>query len=420
MYTQIRDSLAAAGRMEAEATSTAARAPRVSRNVVFLGLTSFFTDISAEMVSTVLPIYLLFTLRIAAVQLGVVDGLYQGVTALVQLGAGGLADRGRHKEVAAAGYAISALGKLGLIASGGALAPLTAIILADRAGKGIRTAPRDALISLSSEPQNYGAAFGVHRALDTAGALLGPIVAFALLTLLPGRFDAIFVVSACFAGLGLAVLLLLVQGRRAAGRERPAFSLRAALRLLRQPGFRVLVLAGGGLGLATISDAFVYLTLQRRVGFDARFLPLLFVATAFGYLVLAAPMGRVADRFGRRRVFVGGYCLLVLVYLALLAPGVGTALIVAVLVAFGAYYACTDGVMSALASDALPEMRRATGLALLLSVIALSRLVGSIAFGAVWTLTSSVQAATELFLVALVVILPVTAIGLARTVRSGR
>ena len=414
MYAQLRVSPALLAGQQAAGLD--APGLPVSRNVIFLGLTSFFTDISAEMVSTVLPLYLLFTLRVAAVQLGVVDGLYQGVTALVQLGAGRIADRGQHKQVAFVGYALSGLAKLGLLATGGAVGPLIGIIVADRTGKGIRTAPRDALISLSSHPARLGTAFGVHRALDTAGALAGPLIAFGLLALLPGRFDAIWVVSACFAGLGLATLALLVKGRPAIDSSARRPSLRATLALLNAGRFRMIVLAGGGLGLVTISDAFVYLTMQRQLGFDARLLPLLYVAVSFAYLVLAVPMGRLADRWRRQNVLLAGYVLLVLVYVLLLLPGLGTAAFVISLLAFGAFYACTDGVLSALASASLPEGRRATGLAALLTVVALSRLGGSVVFGMLWTL-ASVRFATAAFLAGLLVTLPMAAVGLTRTER---
>ncbi|HXM56589.1 MAG TPA: MFS transporter [Candidatus Dormibacteraeota bacterium] len=418
MYTQLRDSLAAASADRPEEQ----RVPwwRVSRNVVNLGLTSFFTDVSSEMISTVLPLYLVFALRMTTLQLGVVDGVYTGATALMRLAAGLAADRGgRHKEVALAGYGLSAVCKLGLLAAGGAFGPLVAVIMADRAGKGIRTAPRDALISLSTPPERLGIAFGVHRALDTGGALVGPLVAFALLTALPGKFDAIFMVSFCFAAIGVAVLLVLVEGRRAKAAAGPAFSLRPALALLRLPRFRLLVLAGAGLGLATIADAFVYLALQRRVEFPPTFLPLLYVLTSVVYLLLAVPAGRVADRLGRGRVLVGGYVALAAVYVALLLPADGPALVLGAVLAFGAYYACTDGVMSALASGLLPAESRSAGLALLGTGIALAGLVGSVLFGAIWT-AAGLQAAVVAFLVGLALATGLLAAGLIRTRTAGR
>ena len=125
----------------------------VGPNVFFLGLTSFLTDISSEMVASILPIYMVFVLRLTPLQIGVVDGLYQGAAALARLAGGLFADRWRrNREVAAAGYGLSALCKLGLLAVGSAWGPLSGVIALDRVGKGLRTAPRDALISLSSEP----------------------------------------------------------------------------------------------------------------------------------------------------------------------------------------------------------------------------------------------------------------------------
>ena len=412
VYTQLRSSLSSASADRSEE-----RVPwwRVSRNVVNLGLTSFFTDVSSEMIGTVLPLYLVFALRMTTLQLGVVDGVYTGATALMRLAAGMAADRGgRYKEVALAGYGLSAVCKLGLLAAGGAFAPLVGVVLADRAGKGIRTAPRDALISLSSTPERLGVAFGVHRALDTAGALVGPLVAFALLAALPGAFDAIFVVSFCFAAIGVAVLLVLVEGRRSDRPGRPAFSLRPALALLRLPRFGVLVLAGAGLGLATIADAFVYLALQRRVEFPPTFLPLLYVLTSVVYLALAVPAGRLADRLGRGRVLVAGYAMLAVVYVALLLPADGPPLVLGAVLAFGAYYACTDGVMSALASGLLPAESRSSGLALLGTGVALAGLAGTVLFGAIWT-AAGLQPAVLAFLVGLALATGALAVGLART-----
>src|SRR4051794_40925103 len=155
---------------------------RVGGTVLLLGTCSLLTDISSEMVSAILPLYLVATLGFSPLQYGVVDGIYQGASALVRLAAGFLGDRlGRHKVLASIGYGISAVCKLGLALFTGAWAGLSALILLDRTGKGIRTAPRDAMISLTASQRDLGLAFGVHRAMDTAGAMIGPLVAFALL-----------------------------------------------------------------------------------------------------------------------------------------------------------------------------------------------------------------------------------------------
>jgi nitrate/nitrite transporter NarK len=154
----------------------------VGGTVVVLGTVSLLTDISAEMVTAVLPLYFVLTLHLSPIAFGIMDGLYTGATALLRIVGGYVADRlRRRKAVAAVGYGISAVAKLALAAA--ASAPVIgAIIVADRAGKGLRTAPRDALISLSVPESLLGRAFGVHRAMDSAGAFAGPLVALAVLS----------------------------------------------------------------------------------------------------------------------------------------------------------------------------------------------------------------------------------------------
>jgi MFS family permease len=362
----------------------------VSRNVVLLGLTSLFTDLSAEMVATILPLYLIYGLGLSPFQFGVVDGLYQGVTALVRVGGGVAADRWRrHKEVAAVGYGISTLCKLGYVAVGSTLGALSSIVVVDRAGKGIRSAPRDALISLSTARGNLATAFGVHRALDTAGAMLGPLAAFAVLALAPRAFDAVFVVSFCVGLIGLSILVLFVQNPAQAAATAPPdadrVSLRDAFGLLTTRQFRGLLVAAAALALFTISDGFLYLAIQRHLDFDERFLPLLFMGSALAYMLFAVPVGRLADRVGRRWVFVGGYVLLLPVYASLLVPAVGIAALPLYFLFIGGYYAATDGVLMALASTLLPERLRGSGLALLVTATSVGRLLASMIVGAIWT-----------------------------------
>lgn len=387
----------------------------VSRNVVGLGFTSLFTDISSEMVSAVLPMYLVLFLRLSPLQFGLVDGLYQGVGALVKLAFGFVANRlSRHKEVALLGYGVSAICKVGLLAVGSAWGLLAAVVIADRTGKGIRTAPRDALISLSSEPSQLGLAFGVHRALDTLGAMIGPLIAFGLLAMLPNAFDAVFVASLSFALIGLGVLGLFVENRASLvpGERKP--SLRAALDLMRDGKLQVVTIAGSLLGLATISDAFLYLGLQQRLNFSSGLLPLLYVVTSLIYFVLAVPFGRLADRYGRARVFMLGYASLVIVYALLLLPTIGTAELLVALALFGAYYAATDGVLMALASPILPAALRTSGMALLTTATSITRLVASVAFGALWTF-AGVETAVVVYLGGLLLALTVTVVLFRRT-----
>lgn len=401
---------------------------------MLLGLTSMFTDISSEMVAAILPLYLVFGVGLSPVQFGVVDGLYQGVTAPIRLLSGMIGDRWRrHKEVATAGYGLSTATRLAMPLAGGSVPALTAVVMADRVGKGIRTAPRDAMISLSSTPENLATSFSVHRALDTLGAMLGPLAAFLILALAPRAYDAVFVVSFCFGVIGLAILWLFVDNRHAGAPpqapvpaepdapappvaepawERP--TLREGVALLGRRRFRALVAIGGGLALVTVSDGFVYLLLQRRLDFDENLLPLLYIGTALSYMLLAVPMGHLADRIGRARVFVGGYLLLLLVYGVLLAPAAGIVQLAACLLLFGAYYAATDGVLMALASSLLPKALLGTGLALLVTATSLGRFVSAVTFGALWQ-WGAPDTAIAVFAAGLALAIALAAVGFLRT-----
>ncbi|MFD7975046.1 MFS transporter [Streptomyces sp. NPDC059071] len=374
----------------------------VSPTVLALGTVSLVTDVSSEMVTAVLPLYLVMGLGLSPLGFGVLDGLQNGVSALVQLTGGHLADRVRnHKLVAGIGYGLSALCKPLLLV--GHLGALGAALALDRTGKGLRTAPRDALISLSTPPDRQGRAFGVHRAMDTTGALLGPVLAFLILGVAAGGYDAVFAVSGCVAALGVLVLLLFVPGgKRApapaggapdvpasrAKTERPApeprTDLRAAFGLLRTRRLRVLFGCAVLLGLTTVSDAFLYLLVQRRTGIDEQLFPLLPLGTASVFLLLALPLGRLADRVGRRTVFLAGHGGLLLAYGLLLWAPATPALPYVVLVLHGAFYAATDGVLPAAVAAVVPERLRASGIALVGTGQALARFCCSLAFGAAW------------------------------------
>jgi len=181
--------------------------------------------------------------------------------------------------------------------------------------------------------------------------------------------------------------------------------------MLKRPRFGLLLIAGTAPCLLTISDGFVYLILQRQFELSPSVLPLLYVATALGYLLMAIPMGALADRIGRERVFVGGYALLLLVYALLTAPSAGNATFAFTVLLLGAYYAATDGVLMALASAALPTSVRTSGLAVLTTAISLGRLVASVLFGALWTSTS-VEVAVRIFLFGLLAMTAIAAIAL--------
>jgi MFS family permease len=337
------------------------------------------------MVSSILPVYLFVHLQLSAVQFGVIDGLYQGVTAVARLASGVIADRWRqYKLVAALGYGLSAICKIGLLTTGSAWTSVAAILSADRIGKGIRTAPRDALISLATRPQDLASAFGVHRALDTAGVLAGPLLAFWILSSMPNRFDAVFVVSFAMALIGIAALVLLVDNRTGEVVQERRLSVDLP-GLLRNRSFLAITMVAALTGFAVISDAFLYLLLQWKRGSSAESIPLLYAGSATSYLLLAAPLGRLADRVGRATMFVIGQACMVAVYAGVAVLDIDLWTLGLVLLLHGAYYAATDGVMAALVSGTTPSEVRASGLAALTTASSLTRLASSIIVGVIWS-----------------------------------
>ena len=415
MYSSVRDRPAPEAVPEGDAP-----APRIHRNVVLLGINSLLTDVSSESVNAVLPLYLTSVLGFSALGFGFFDGIYQGMSAILRIFGGMVADRRqRPKEVAGAGYALSAACKVGLLATTTRV-PTAGVLLLDRTGKGIRTAPRDALISLSSDPENMGESFGVHRALDTVGALIGPIVAFALLWYAPRAYDSIFVVSFCVAVLGLGVLFFFVQNppreRLQAAARAPAFTRQGTRRLMADKAFRRILVAGAVLSLVTISDAFIYLVYQRRTGMSSTPFPLLFVGTALAYLLLAVPLGRLSDRIGRAPVFLGGNALLIACYVVLRGSGSGLLTIAVILGLLGTYYAATDGVLMALASEVIPTDLRSSGLAWLTTVTTIAKALASLLFGLLWKWWGP-DGAVSWFLAGMVVAMPVALLILVRPLR---
>lgn len=391
---------------------------RVPAVVFAVGAVSLLTDVSAEMVTAFLPLYLLYTLQFGFVQFGLLDGLYTAATALLRLAGGHLADRWRRpKLVALAGYGLSAVTKLVFPAVGASMTGVGAVLAVDRAGKGLRTAPRDALISFAVPPRNLGRAFGVHRAMDTTGAMLGPLLTFAILVFLGSEPGPVFAVSFCFALLGVVVLACFVRDRPTpatpatpAPLTTPAVpvSMRAALALLRGRPLRRVTIAAAVLGAVTMSDAFVFVLLQRATGVGLGVLPLLPIGTAVVFLLAAVPLGRLADRVGRWPVFLTGHLLLLGVYLLLLAPVGGYALIAAALVLHGLFYAATDGVLAACGAALVPAELRATGLAVVQTGQALARLASSVTLGfllATLAMGTAVGIAVAGLVVALVAVL---------------
>ncbi|WP_284987130.1 MFS transporter [Arthrobacter sp. fls2-241-R2A-172] len=362
---------------------------RLSPVIVWLGIVSMVTDVSSESVTAILPLYVTGFLGLSTIAFGFIDGINQGASAIVRIAAGWAADRSGHpKRIALAGYGLSMVARIGFLFAGGFWA-IAAIVTGDRIGKGIRTAPRDALISVSAQPEHLARSFGVHRMLDNIGAAAGPLIAFFVLLMIPNGFSTVFVVSLAFAVIGVAVLGLIVPDVRADGL--PDAAEREGRRLfafswshLKEPGLGKVLIAAGLLGLVTIGDGFIYLVLQARDSFAVQWFPLLFVGTNVVFLAFAVPMGRLADRVGKIPVFVGGHVALLATYLLAASPIGGLVTTVGCLVLLGAFYAATDGVLAALASQLTPPGKLATGIASAQTVVALTRMIASAGFGVLW------------------------------------
>lgn len=390
MYLSLSDRPTTAAATTVERTSRR----RVSRIVVALGMVSLLTDVSSESVSAILPLYLTAVVGLSPIAYGFVDGLYQGVSALVRIAAGWAADRtGRPQPVALSGYAMSMVARLLLLVAGG-FATISAVISLDRIGKGVRTAPRDAMITASSPPERLGRAFGVHRCLDTVGAAIGPLLAFLILWQIPDGYHSVMVVSVGFAVLGVATMAFFVPFRTGAtpvvevrGRQRPSLETtrqKGRWRAVATPSLLRVTAVAGVLGLLTVGDGFIYLALLDSGGFAAQWFPVLYVGTNISYLSLAVPFGRLADRVGRAKVLVLGHVPLAAAYLCAATGSGSLAVTVAALALLGVFYAATDGTLPAVAGRLVPERVRTSGIATAQTAVALARLGASTGFGLLW------------------------------------
>jgi MFS family permease len=350
----------------------------ISRNVFLLGVVSFCTDASSEMIYPLIPLFLTQTLGASMAVLGVIEGLAEATASVLKGVSGWVSDRvGRRWPLVAGGYGLAAVAKplLGLAAGW----PLVlAARLLDRFGKGVRGTPRDALIADSTEPARRGRAFGFHRSADQAGAVLGPLVALPLLGLFHQDFRAVFVVAFLPAALGVAALFAVRETGPGRTVARPlAFRLGQT-----QPAFRRFLGAMLVFALGNSSDVFLIVR-ARQVGLTPQQIVLLFAAFNLTYVLSAYPAGALSDRIGRRRVLVAGLGVFAFVYLGF--GVVATPFWVCVLfLVYGLYQGLTDGTSRAFIVDLVPPERRATALGIYSTATGLATLLASAAGGLLW------------------------------------
>ena len=358
-------------------------------NIIILGMVSFLTDVSTEMVYPLLPLYLT-SARIGATPaiVGLIEGLAESTASLLRVFSGYWSDRlQQRKSLALAGYTFSLIGKYFLYIS--TTWPIVLVgRMADRFGKGIRTAPRDALIADSSDPAQRGNAFGLHRALDSAGASVGVIIAFLLFVSQRDSFTEIFLVSLVPAALGVLVLFL-VRERRPEGSARPFGSdtsapwwrnLGARWRALdrRLKLFLVIVFI---FALGNSSNQFLLLRAS-NLGFDNGTVILMYLVYNVVYALVSWPAGRLSDRVGRKGLLVGGYLTYGIVYFgfAIASP----LQLWGLFATYGIYVAMTEGVEKALVSDIAPMDLRATLIGLHATFTGVGLLPASVLAGFLW------------------------------------
>jgi MFS family permease len=356
----------------------------VTRNVVVMGIVSFLTDVASEMLYPIMPLFLTGVLGASPALLGLIDGLAEGISSGLRWIAGALSDRfQRRKPFVVGGYTLSALTRplMGLAAFAIGWPLFLVARCADRLGKSIRTSARDALIADSTQPEFRGVAFGFHRAADTCGAVVGPLLALAILLAWPKLPLAWLFFIAFIPGLLSALLALLaindIPRQRGTTRSPAIFQ--------RFPSsFWVLLVANGLFSLGNSSDSFMVLR-SKELGLSFPAIILAFASYNTVYAIGALPLGALSDRVGRKPIIIAGWMLYALVYLgfAMLGRSWAPWLLFPL---YGLYQAFSEGVSKAMVSDLVPASQRAGAIGLFYTVSGIGQLLGSILAGVVWNI----------------------------------
>lgn len=360
---------------------------RLPRNVWVMSATSLLNDISSEMLLNLIPFFLANILGVRTSVIGLIDGVAETTASLMKVFFGALSDRyGKRKPFTVAGYALSAFTKP-LLYFASSWGWVLGVRVADRIGKGIRTAPRDALIADSVDGTQRGISFGLHRAADTLGAFLGLGIAFVIIwrsqanaqLLAESTFQTVVLVS-IIPGI-LAVLVLALGAVEIAGNGKGTERTRLSFREM-DSRFKYFLLTVVLFTLGNSTDAFILLRGQER---GLNMLQVMGMALTFNavYTIFAGPFGALSDRIGRRKLILGGWIAYGLVYLGLAFAQTGWQ--VWTLFAFyGLYYAATEGAARALVADLVPQAARGTAFGLFNSAVGIAALPASLIAGLLW------------------------------------
>ena len=348
------------------------------RPVWLLGWVSFFTDTATEMVYPLLPLFLTRVLGAGAMSLGVIEGVAEAANSVLKVISGRVADRsGRPRRLVLLGYGISSAVRP-FIALTATWTHVLAIRFADRLGKGIRGAPRDAMLADFSPPGQRGRVYGFHRAMDHSGAVLGPLLAAAFLYLYPGEYRTLFALTIIPGAIVIAFILLVPEvPRRPSASASPAPSVAMPSALWRA---LVVILL---FALGNASDAFLLLRLS-DAGIEAFWIPLLWSALHVVKVASSLAGGELSDRFGRRLLIGIGWIFYAAVYAAFALID-SSAMLVAVFLAYGAYFGLTEGVEKAWIADLAPVEGRGTAFGYYNATLGVGALLSSVIFGIIWT-----------------------------------
>jgi MFS family permease len=356
---------------------------RIPAGVWTLGFVSMLMDVSSEMIHSLLPLYLVVGLGASALAVGVIEGIAEATASITKVFSGALSDRlGKRKLLAAAGYGLAALSKP-IFPLAGSVGWLVAARFIDRVGKGIRGAPRDALIADITTPDQRGASFGLRQSLDTLGALLGPLAAIGFMWLYADDFKAVFWMAVIPAMLAFALIVFAVREPKRAT-DLPVVRAplsRAALARL-GPGYWRLVAVAAVFTLARFSEAFLILRGQ-SMGLPLMWAPLVLVVMNLIYTLSAYPVGAWSDRIGRRTLLVSGLVMLIAADLVLaFAPGLAGVWIGVAL--WGLHMGFTQGLFAAMVADEAPANLRGTAYGVFNLVTGAALLAASVVAGALW------------------------------------
>ncbi|HLF71591.1 MAG TPA: MFS transporter [Dehalococcoidia bacterium] len=350
-------------------------------NVLLLGITSFFADVSTEMIYPIVPIFLTSTLGAPVAAVGLIEGIAESTASLMKLVSGWWSDKvAKRVPLVMGGYGLAACGKIIL-----GLAYSWPIVLlgrfVDRFGKGVRGSPRDALIGDSTPPELRGKAFGLHRSMDTAGAVVGPLLGLGLVALLNEHLRTVFLIAAVPGFLSIASLLLVREVRAASSSLAPEAKAPLTLKGL-DPKLVVFLAASLVFALGNSSDIFLILR-AKDLGLSTTAAVLAYVVYNFVYMSAAFPAGIVSDKIGRWRVFLLGLLIFAVAYAGFAAAD-RSAYVWPLFAVYGLYIALTEGVAKAFVTDLAPPERRASLLGLHGMIIGLGALVASVAAGVLW------------------------------------